>query len=192
MIVKNDYNLVQLQAKVQSQLSQYRFQHCLRTADKAVELAELNQGDVLKARVAGLVHDYAKERSDAEFISVIKQEHFDPDLLNYGNAIWHGVIGAYFIKHELGIYDEEILNAVRNHTTAAPQMTLLDKIVFMADYIEDGRDFMNVDEARQVTLADLDDGVRYQLTHTLELLLNKKTKIYPKTITSYNAWVAGH
>lgn len=189
MIVQTDYDFVALKQQVQAKLSPYRFEHCVRTSQRSVELAQLNHSDVTKAKVAGLVHDYAKERSTEEFIQVIKQENFDPDLLNYGNAIWHGVVGAYFIQKELGIYDEEILNAVRNHTTAAVKMTTLDKIVFMADYTEAGRDFPGVEEARQITDQNLDAGVSYQIEHTLQLLLSQKQQIYPETIDSYNQWV---
>ncbi|WP_317619049.1 bis(5'-nucleosyl)-tetraphosphatase (symmetrical) YqeK [Bombilactobacillus folatiphilus] len=184
-----DYDMAALVAQVKAKLSPYRFEHCVRTSQRSVELAQLNHADLQKAQVAGLVHDYAKERSAEEFMKVIKQEHLDSDLLNYGNAIWHGVVGVYFIKRELGIYDEEILNAVRKHTTAAEVMTTLDKIVFMADYTESGRDFEGVEQARQLTDRDLDAGVSYQLAHTLQLLVNKQQQIYPKTIDSYNKWV---
>ena len=186
-----DYSFDELKKRVHSKLSDHRYEHCVRTSQRAVELAKLNNYDTDKAAIAGLVHDYAKERSDKDFIAMIKQEKLDPDLLNYGNAIWHGVVGAYFIKYELGIYDEDILNSIRRHTTAAPRMTTLDKIVFMADYTEPARDFPGVDDARAMTDKNLDDGVAYQLEHTLEFLLKKKSKIYPKTIDSYNVWVAG-
>ncbi|NVY96903.1 bis(5'-nucleosyl)-tetraphosphatase (symmetrical) YqeK [Lactobacillus sp. DCY120] len=178
-----------LQEQVQKKLSDYRYRHCVRTSQRAIELAQLHHADEVKAGVAGLVHDYAKECSDAEFIRIIQQEDLDPDLLNYGNAIWHGIVGAEIIKYDLGIYDEDILNAVRRHTTAAVHMTLLDKIVFMADYTESGRDFPEAATARKLTDQNLDAGVAYQIEHTLQHLLAKKQQIYPKTILSYNAWV---
>lgn len=192
MQLKETIDIAQIQQQMQKKLSDYRYQHCARTSERAKELAQMNHGDVEKAQIAGLIHDYAKERSDDEFRQMIYQEKLDPDLLNYSNAIWHGVVGAYFIKYELGIYDEDILNAVRRHTTAAEKMTLLDKIVYMADYTEPGRDFPGVEEARQITDTNLDAGVAYQIEHTLLSLIEKQRQIYPLTIASYNSWVVKH
>lgn len=192
MQLKETIDIAQIQQQMQQKLSDHRYQHCVRTSQRAKELAQMNHGDVEKAQIAGLIHDYAKERSDDEFRQMIYQEKLDPDLLNYSNAIWHGVVGAYFIKYELGIYDEDILNAVRRHTTAAEKMTLLDKIVYMADYTEPGRDFPGVEEARQITDTNLDAGVAYQIEHTLLSLIEKQRQIYPLTIASYNAWVVKH
>lgn len=169
---------------------QSRFEHCLRVEQTAVQLAKLNHEDVEKAAVAGLIHDYAKERSAEEFKRVIIAKKMDPDLLNWGNFIWHGEVGAEIIQDELKITDEEILNAVRRHTIGAVQMTTLDKIVYVADYVEPGRDFPGANYAREVAFADLDDGVRYETQHTLQYLLENNQKIYPAAILTYNQWNA--
>lgn len=166
-----------------------RFQHVLRVEQTAIELAYLNHVDVEKASIAGLCHDYAKQRPDADFIQAIKKKGLDPDLLNYGNAIWHGVVGAELLKDECGIWDEDILNAVRHHTTGAAVMTPLEQIVYMADYIEPARDFPGVDRARAITKQDLGAGVAYQTKHTLAYLIQNDKPVYPKTIVTYNAWV---
>lgn len=169
---------------------QSRFEHCLRVEQTAIQLAKLNHEDVEKAAVAGLIHDYAKERSAEEFKRVIIAKKMDPDLLNWGNFIWHGEVGAEVIQDELKITDEEILNAVRRHTIGAVQMTTLDKIVYVADYVEPGRDFPGANYAREVAFADLDDGVRYETQHTLQYLLENNQKIYPAAILTYNQWNA--
>lgn len=169
---------------------QSRFEHCLRVEQTAIQLAKLNHEDVEKAAVAGLIHDYAKERSAEEFKRVIIAKKMDPDLLNWGNFIWHGEVGAEIIQDELKITDEEILNAVRRHTIGAVQMTTLDKIVYVADYVEPGRDFPRANYAREVAFADLDDGVRYETQHTLQYLLENNQKIYPAAILTYNQWNA--
>jgi len=137
-----------------------------------------------------LTHDYAKERSDDEFIQVIRQNGFDLDLLHWNNAIWHGIVGADFVQRELSIDDEEILQAIRLHTTGAADMGLLDKIIYVADYIEPGRNFPGVEEAREIALVDLDKAVAYETKHTLLHLINQEAVIYPKTIETYNHWVA--
>jgi predicted HD superfamily hydrolase involved in NAD metabolism len=167
-----------------------RFEHILRVEKKAIELAEKNDGDVEKASITALLHDYAKQRSDSEFIQYINELELDPYLLDYGNAIWHGVVGAEIVKNELKIYDEEILNAIRRHTVGAAYMTLLDQIVFMADYIEDGRDFEGVQQARLITEQSLQKGVAFQMKSTLAYLVAGNKPVFPATIDSYNAWIS--
>lgn len=175
-------------AKEQSNMDDARFQHCVRVSETARKLAELNNYDPDKAALAGFVHDYAKQVPVEEYIKVIKTKNFDQDLLNWGRAIWHGIVGTYFIQHDLRIDDPEIIQAVNRHTTADVEMTTLDKIVYMADYIEPGRDFPGVEEARKITYKNLDAGVGYQLAHTLEYLIEHRSKIYPRTLEAYNVW----
>ena len=185
------YTHAALMAKVAAQLTDSRYQHCLRVEQTARELAQANGVDPELAAIAGLLHDYAKQRSDETFINLIKTRGLDPALLNYGNGVWHGVVGAELIKTELHIYNEDILNAVRLHTVGAPYMPKLAQIVFMADFIEPNRDFPGVDEARQVTAKSLAAGVRYQIQHTLNYLIAKGQPVYPQTLATYNAWVGG-
>lgn len=175
-------------AKEKANMDDKRFQHCVRVSETAKKLARLNNYSENKAALAGFVHDYAKQVPVEEYRKVIKNENFDQDLLNWNRAIWHGIVGTYFIKKDLKITDPEILQAVRRHTTADIEMTTLDKIVFMADFIEPGRDFPGVDEARKITYNDLDEGVGYQLAHTLEFLIEQRNKIYPRTLEAYNVW----
>ncbi|MFC6170651.1 bis(5'-nucleosyl)-tetraphosphatase (symmetrical) YqeK [Loigolactobacillus jiayinensis] len=181
-----------LLARLHAQLSDGRFAHVQRVEQTAIKLAQQYGGDVQRAGLAGLVHDYAKQRPDAEFKQLIRQQRFDPDLLTANNGIWHGVIGAYLVERELGIHDTQVLNAIRRHTIGAVEMTTLDKIIFVADFIEPGRDFPGVDQARAAAEASLDAGVRFEITNTLKFLIAKQVNIYPKTIDTYNAWVAGH
>lgn len=175
--------------RISQQLRPKRFQHVLRVEQTALELAGPNHVDLERASIAGLVHDYAKQRPDADFIAAIKDYQLNPELLHYGNAIWHGVVGAELIKRELHIYDEDILNAVRHHTTGAVYMTPLEQVVYMADYIEPARDFPGVDEARAITAKDLGAGVAFQAQHTLQYLIANGLPVYPKSLETYNAWV---
>lgn len=165
-----------------------RFEHCIGVSETSRKLAELNNYDPDKAALAGFIHDYAKQVPNDRFIEIIKTQGFDQDLLNYNRAIWHGIVGSYFIENELKITDPEILTAIRRHTTADTEMTILDKIVFVADFIEPNRDFPGVEEARKIAFADLDAGVGYELAHTLSFLVENRQKIYPKTLSAYNVW----
>lgn len=180
----------ELIAKVKEQVSEKRFKHILGVEQAALELARANGYELEKASVAALVHDYAKERSEAEFKALIVQTGLEQDLLNWNNFIWHGVVGAEIIKKELKITDEEILNAVRRHTVGAKEMTMLDQIVYVADYIEPGRDFPGVDQARQLAAESLRAAVEFETKHTLLYLMNNNKTIYPAAILTYNAYVA--
>lgn len=179
----------QLLEKLEQQLKPSRFEHVKRVEQTAIALASQYGVDVEKASIAGLVHDYAKQRPDDDFKAAIQKYQLDADLLNWNNAIWHGVVGAELIKAELKIYDEEILDAVRYHTTGNRYMTILAQIIYMADYIEPARDFDGVAQARLLTKQDLSLAVAYQTQHTLAYLLANNQRIYPKTIETYNAWV---
>ncbi|MGK0551368.1 bis(5'-nucleosyl)-tetraphosphatase (symmetrical) YqeK [Enterococcus faecalis] len=177
--------------KIQLQMSEHRFQHVLGVEKAAITLAEKYGASKAKASIAALTHDYAKERSDEEFQLIIKRDGYDLNLLNYGNAIWHGLVGASLVQKELGIDDEEILEAIRLHTTGAAEMSLLDKIIYVADYIEPGRNFPGVQAARELALVDLDLAVAYETKHTLIHLLEQEQKIYPQALETYNRWVVG-
>ncbi|CAI2668300.1 hypothetical protein AKUA1404_06650 [Apilactobacillus kunkeei] len=177
--------------KLNNALTQSRFEHVLRVEQMAIELAKKNDVDIEKASVAGLCHDYAKQRPDDDFIQLIKKYRLDDLLLQYGNAIWHGEVGYLMVQNELGVSDIDILNSIKHHTTGAKYMSKLEQIVYMADYIEMGRDFPGVEEAREITFNNLADGVAYQTKHTLQYLISANKPVYPKTIDTYNEWVNG-
>lgn len=178
-----------LLAKLHAALSDGRFAHVQRVEAVAMKMAKHYGVDVEAASIAGLCHDYAKQRPDEDFIAVIKQKKLDPELLNYGNAIWHGVVGAEMVKDELGVQDEDILNAIRQHTVGGSYMTKLAQIIYMADYIEPARNFTGVDQARELSKHNLGAAVAYQTKHTLEYLIDNNQPVYPQTLTTYNAWV---
>ncbi|TMT00449.1 HD domain-containing protein [Apilactobacillus kunkeei] len=177
--------------KLNNALTQSRFEHVLRVEQMSIELAKKNDVDVEKASVAGLCHDYAKQRPDDDFIQLIKKYRLDDLLLQYGNAIWHGEVGYLMVQNELGVTDIDILNSIKHQTTGAKYMSKLEQIVYMADYIEMGRDFPGVEEAREITFNNLAHGVAYQTKHTLQYLISANKTVYPKTIDTYNEWVNG-
>ena len=94
--------------KLRHAMKKKRFDHVLRVEETAIELAKENGVDLELASIAALCHDYAKQRPDQDFIATIKEKHLDPVLLNYGNAIWHGVVGAELVADELGCHDQRI------------------------------------------------------------------------------------
>ncbi|NDR75571.1 HD domain-containing protein [Lactobacillus sanfranciscensis] len=195
--VKYDYtnyakmNRTEILEEMKKHLNDKRFQHCLRVEQTAIDLANENGVNPEIAGLAGLVHDYAKQRPNEDFIKVIKEHHLDPDLLNYGKAIWHGYVGYLLVQAELGINDARILNAVKYHTIGAPDMDKYAQVTYMADFIEPDRDFSEADEARKITHKNLWDGVIFQNEKTMQLLVGKNKAIYPAAIVAYNSIVAG-
>ncbi|AUI71464.1 bis(5'-nucleosyl)-tetraphosphatase (symmetrical) YqeK [Companilactobacillus alimentarius] len=187
--IKADIDRDKIVDQMQHTLSDFRYTHCLRVEKVSRGLAAEYGGDVERAGLAGLLHDYAKERSDEEFISVIKNKHLNPELLKYNNAIWHGVVGAEIVKDELGIYDEDVLNAIRRHTVGSTNMTQVDKCVFVGDFIEPKRDFPGINEARDYAKKSLNSAVAFELKHSLAHLIDKNREIYPETFISYNYWI---
>lgn len=179
----------ELMQRVQMQMSERRFEHVLGVEEMAIALAAKYGASEEKASIAALTHDYAKERPDEEFKLIIERDGFDLELLEYSNAIWHGVVGASIVQRELGINDIEILEAIRLHTTGAAKMSLLDKIIYVADYIEPGRNFPGVQEARELAMRDLDVAVAFETQQTLLHLVKQGKQIHPKTIETYNRWV---
>ena len=124
-----DFSREELLGKVAAAMSEKRFRHVLGVEQTAIALAELYGCDVTKASLAALLHDYAKEVEDKVFLALIDQKNLDSDLKQWGNNIWHGVVGAYLIADTFGLADQEILQAIQRHTVGACQMTLLDNWV---------------------------------------------------------------
>ncbi|UOC10870.1 bis(5'-nucleosyl)-tetraphosphatase (symmetrical) YqeK [Streptococcus equinus] len=175
--------------KVAAVMSEKRFKHVLGVEKSAIELAERYGYDAEKAGLAGLIHDYAKELSDQEFLDLIDKYNLDPELKKWGNNVWHGMVGIYKIQEDLGVTDKEILRSIETHTVGSGDMSLLDKIIYVADYIEPGRRFPLVEEARVIAKESLDKAVAYETVHTVEHLAHQAFPIFPQTIETYNAYV---
>lgn len=178
-----------LLGKMAELLPEKRLTHCLGVEKAAIELAQRFGVDEGKAGLAGLLHDYAKKLSDQDFLDLIDQYQLDPDLKNWGNNIWHGMVGIYKIKEDLDLRDPEILRAIEIHTVGASQMTDLEKIIYVADYIEHNRAFPGVDQAREIAQISLNQAVAYETARTVEHLAHQGLPIYPQTLDTYNAFI---
>ena len=175
--------------KMAELLPEKRLTHCLGVERAAIELAERFGVDTEKAGLAGLLHDYAKKLSDQEFLDLIDRYQLGTDLKNWGNNVWHGMAGIYKIQEDLGVKDTEILRAIEVHTVGSGTMSELDKVVYVADYIEHNRDFPGVDKARELAQRSLNQAVAYETARTVEHLAHKGMPIYPQTLETYNAFV---
>ncbi|MFO8069080.1 MAG: bis(5'-nucleosyl)-tetraphosphatase (symmetrical) YqeK [Alkalibacterium sp.] len=170
-------------------MSQRRYRHVLRVEKTAIELAEKYNIDKEKVSIAALAHDYAKEKPDEEMRDLIISENLELDMLQFGSNIWHGPIGAVLMKNEYQLEDEDILEAIKYHTIGSPTMGEIAQIIYVADYIEPNRLHKGVDKARKLAEKDLSATVAYITRQTLKHLIDRKNKIYPKAVETYNAWV---
>lgn len=170
--------LRKLRKYLKKNLTKSRYEHTLGVEYISAALAMRYNAEIYDAELAGLMHDCAKGKHlyASEMLKLCRQykleisetEENDPYLL-------HGKLGAYFCAHKYKIKNPEILSAVAWHTTGRPDMTLLEKIVFIADYIEPGRDKApNLDDLRRLAFEDIDEAV-YEITkNTLDYLEQKK------------------
>ena len=165
-----------------------RYEHTLGVAFTAASLAMRYGADVKQAQVAGLLHDCAKCMTNEERMSICKKNKLEVTPVEKANPfLLHAKVGAFLAKEKYGIQDEEILSAVRFHTTGRPNMTLLEKIVFTADYIEPSRKTApNLDEVRTLAFQNLDMALCKILSDTLDYLDTVDQEIDPMTKETYD------
>ncbi len=172
---------------VRQALTEHRFHHTLGVAETAKRLAMRYGADVERAEIAGILHDYAKFWPAEKMREVIQQEPDLPDdLLEYDKELWHAPVGSVAIKRDFGITDPEIIDAVRYHTSGRVKMSLLEKVVCLADYIEPSRNFPGVDEIRALADEDLDRALATALGGTIQFLIENRKRVYPLTLFAYN------
>lgn len=177
-------------AIVEKTLPIKRFEHTLRVVDESEKLAKHYGVDVSKARMAAVLHDYAKYRSMDEMRETVKEVPDLPeDLLHCSGEILHAFVGAVYVKEELGISDKDILSAIQYHTTGRAKMSKLEKIIFLADYIEPGRKFPGLKKAQELAQEDLDEACLFALKNSIQYLLSEDLSIYRYTIEAYNDFI---
>ncbi|MFD0674082.1 bis(5'-nucleosyl)-tetraphosphatase (symmetrical) YqeK [Cohnella sp. GCM10027633] len=178
-----------LREATRGQMPDKRWRHTLGVVDTAIELAGRFGGDVRKAELAALLHDYSKSWQTSRMEKVIREERLPPELLEYDKELWHAHVGAWAVRTEHGIADEEVLDAIRYHTSGRESMTLLDKIVCLADYMEPGRDFPGVDRIRELAKTSLEQALIAGFDSTIALLLERGRRIFPLTISARNGLI---
>lgn len=172
---------------IRSKLSSYRFVHSLEVAKSAEYLAEKYGGDKEKMYLAGLLHDILKEADrEATFHYIEKYNMTLTPLEQVTPKLWHAMVGAEYIKNELNIEDEEIITAVRFHTTGRKDMTLSEKILFIADFISADRDYNGADEMRERAEKSLECAMDMGLSFTIADLIEHGRPVHPDTVDAYN------
>lgn len=171
---------------VENQIAGPRFEHTKGVAAAAVQLAEQYGAKPDKAELAAIFHDYAKLKPISEMKEIILGEAMDARLLDYNPELWHGPAGMVLAAREGGVTDQDILLAIRYHTTGRAGMGLLEKIVYLADYIEPGRSFPGVEEVRALARENLDAALVRALGNTISFLISKGQPVFPDTFEAYN------
>lgn len=181
--VKFVLSLNTMREKLQSALSVKRYIHTMGVVDESVKLAEIygTHADKEKAKIAALLHDCAKDYPADLKKRLCKEYHISLDeIMKKQPDLIHPFLGAEIAKREYLVDDEEILNAIRYHTTGRNQMSLLEKVIFIADYIEAGREeFEGLEEARRLAYLDLDMAMRYILEETIDYVKEKNRMLHP-------------
>ena len=185
MLNKADYD--KYVTILKSRLNEKRFHHSLCVADEAKRLAQKYGGDVDKCYLAGLLHDVTKNAPDEEHLQLFKTFGIMLSVVEK-NAIklWHAMSGEVYLKNILGISDEEILDAVRYHTTAKAEMSLTAKILYLADFTSSDRDYDDVDVMRRLVDKSLEEALLYALKYSICDLVNMSKPIHPDTVEAYN------
>lgn len=173
---------------VKEKLPEKRYNHSLRVAETAVKLAEIYDGDKDKAELAGVLHDYCKYDDLSSMYQIVRQCELESELLSYGSEILHGPVCAAIMEHDYHIGDEEVLLAIKNHTTGRQQMTKTEKLIFIADYIEPGRKTPGVEEIRDMAYnqGSLDKTIYEISKRTVLFLIGKDITVFGATIACLN------
>ncbi|WP_019120014.1 bis(5'-nucleosyl)-tetraphosphatase (symmetrical) YqeK [Brevibacillus massiliensis] len=180
------HNREKLLAQIRAQMNEKRYTHTLGVAAAARELAQRFGADPDKAELAGFAHDYCKCWPTARMHDYLLRYDFPEDILSGDKELWHAFVGAIVIQTELGVDDPEIIQAVRYHTTGRAGMSLLEKVVCVADYIEPGRSYPGVDNIRRLAESDLNLALAEALGGTITHLIEQKKRVHPLTLTAYN------
>ena len=177
----------QYKAIIRQRLGDYRYHHSLCVADEAKRLAERYGADEKKAYTAGLLHDIMKDTDRKSQLQILADFGILLDEVEQQvDKLWHAKVGAAFIEHILQVTDRAILDAVRYHTTGRAGMSLLEKIVFVADFTSADRRYPDVDEVRRLSDISLEETMIYTIDYTIRDLLNKGQAIHPDTLAAYN------
>lgn len=168
-------------------IGQARYQHSLRVADKAKKLARIYGEDEEKAYKAGLLHDCGKFLDKELILKKVEEFAIIVDGLMIDNPeLIHAQLGSSMAELVYGIEDRDILNSIKFHTTARKDMSCLEKIIFIADFIEPGRIFDPVEEIRQMAYLDLNKSIIMALDTTIKFLIDEKKTISTDSIEARN------
>ena len=177
------YDLKKIKKKLKNELDESRYEHTIGVMDTAACLAMRYGADLTQALVAGLLHDCAKCIPNDKKLKLCRKNGIEvTPFEEKAPFLLHAKLGAWMAEHEYHVSDPAILSAIACHTTGKPDMSLLDKIVFIADYIEPGRNKApGLPEIRRLSFTDIDQALIRILSDTLDYLASSNDPIDPAT-----------
>ena len=184
--------ITKIRRKLIAELDKERYEHTLGVMYTAASMAMCHGADVEQALLAGLLHDCAKCIPGENKIKMCEKYHLNVSEVERENpSLLHAKLGAFLAAKKYHIEDKEIINAIASHTTGHPHMTLLEKIIYIADYIEPGRpELANMEEVRQLAFRNIDECLYRILEDSLEYLYRLSKPIDPMTEKTYNYYKA--
>lgn len=180
-------NLEDYKSVIRPLLGDKRYHHSVCVAQAAKELAARSGANVQKAETAGILHDIMKDTPPEKQLAMMKAYgiRLSP-VERSAQKLWHAMLGAAYIQKKLHLDDPEILSAVRYHTTGRENMTVLDKVLFVADFISSDRDYPGVEDLRKAAKISLDEAFMAGLSYTIADLAQQRKAIHPDTIAAFN------
>ena len=181
-------DIKKIRKKMEKTLDNARFEHTLGVAYTAACLAMRYDVDIAKAQTAGLLHDCAKCLTNEKRIAICKKHNIQMNEAEIENPqLLHAKVGSFLAMEEFDIHDQDIINAILNHTTGRPDMSILEKIIYIADYIEPGRkQAPNLASIRKVAFENLDQALLMILEDTLSYLQSTNNIVDAMTQKTYD------
>ncbi|MDD4759411.1 MAG: bis(5'-nucleosyl)-tetraphosphatase (symmetrical) YqeK [Bacteroidaceae bacterium] len=186
--MKYDFNRLDKLAK--KTLSKQRYYHTQCVVNQAEKLAEIYGCNKKQAKAAGWLHDICKEMPREEQLQWLTKYGIILDSVQKKQPkTWHGLAACGFCKFKLGIDDEELLNAIRYHTTACGNMSLLDEVVYLADLISADRTYPDIDKMRKLAQTNIEQAMKYALCYSLSDLIHHEREISHDSFAAYNYYI---
>lgn len=173
--------------KLKNDIGIIRYQHSIEVMKISIDLADIYNCPKEKTAMAGLLHDCGKLQDEKKMLKQTQKFGIILDTVTKNNIeLIHALLGKELAKRKYGIEDEEILDAIRFHTTGRKDMNLIEKIVYIADIIEPNRNFPGVEKIRDIAYKDIDQSILYSMNNTIKMLIDKKYLIHLDTVKARN------
>ena len=180
---------------VKSEVSEKRFNHILGVVKRAIEYAQIYNANIEDVKVAAILHDIAKEYSEEKSYEILEKYGYNVDEVENNNYnLIHSKVGSIIAKYEYGLSDD-ICNAIAFHTTGRSNMSMLEKIIYLADATEEGRNYkhsineLTIEEVVATVKEDIDKGLIYVLKWSLQSILRRDLLMHMNTVEAYNFYL---
>jgi len=179
--------------KLRNLLGPSRFRHSLRVREKVLHLSQFHNVDRKKAGIAGLLHDVSRSMDRKGLLKLAEKIKMKIDpIARIEPKLLHAPLSAYIARKEFGIRDRQILKAISSHTLGRKNMTMLEKIVYVSDHVEEGRSHAGVAYARRLAEIDIDQAVVAISSSMIKYLLGNDLPVHPMTVEVRNYYLIKH